>query len=171
MATFLSVQSEVKEAMKSFEELEKYTPKIQRSLLAGIGSRVKTIIKKDYMRHLKINTGNLYQDIKRMVVKRGNAVVITTTARGQNNAFYGHAQAQGSTIRSKTSGGLIFKIDDKWIRKHEVKLPERDWFEQPASSYIGSPAYHKQIEKLVDREIKKLEKKGIIESENRITGA
>lgn len=165
MATFISVESEIKEAMKTFEDLEKYSPRIQRSILAGVGNRAKSIVKKNYSKHLQKRSGNLYKDIKRMVVKRGNAVVITTMARGENKAFYGHALAQGSTIRAKTSKGLVFKIGDKWIRKHEVKLPQRDWFDQPISAYIGSTEYNEQIDKLVEREIKKLAKKGIIESE------
>lgn len=165
MTTFLSVQSEIKEAMKTFEDLEKYSPRIQRSILAGVGSKARSVVKKNYAKHLQKRSGNLYKDIKRMVVKRGNAVVITTMARGENHVFYGHALAQGSTIRSKTSKALVFKIGDKWIRKHEVKLPQRDWFSGPIRSYIGSAEYEKQIDKLVEREIKKLAKKGIIESE------
>jgi len=163
MAEFLSIEADLKEVMGAFDALEKQAPTIQRHLLAGIGSKAVSIVKKNYSMSLKKGTGNLYKNIKRMVVKRGNAVVIASKAFSENKKFYGYALAKGSVITAKTAKYLTFKIGDKWFKKHSIKLPERDWFQKPVENFIGSPAYDAQIETLLQKEIDKLFKRGILQ--------
>jgi hypothetical protein len=161
MSSFISIENDMTNVMSAFDSLEKESPKIQRHILAGIGSKAVSVVKKNYKSQLKKGSGNLYKGVKRMVVKRGNAVVIASKARGENGQFYGFALAQGSTITAKKNKNLVFQIDGRWIRKHSVKLPERNWFQKPVESYIGSSAYKEQIEKLLQKEVDKLLKKGI----------
>lgn len=162
MAEFISIETDLKEVMGAFDALEKQASTIQRHLLAGIGSKAVSIVKKNYAMSLKKGTGNLYKNIKRMVVRSGNAVVIASKALSENKKFYGYALSKGSTITAKNQEYLTFKIGDKWIKKHSIKLPERDWFQKPVENYIGSREYDEQIEKLVQKEVDKLFKKGIL---------
>lgn len=159
---FLSIQTDLDEAMKLFDGLEKESPKIRRRLLAGIGTTVKNKAKREYKTLLKQKSGNLYKSLKRRVIKSGKAVVIDAKARAENQVFYGYALAEGSTITAKNDKYLTFQIDGKWVKKESVKLPENDYISKPAERYLGSSEYRQQIDKLVQKEIDKLEKKGIV---------
>jgi hypothetical protein len=163
MAEFISIETDLKQVMSAFDALDKQAPKIQRNLLAGIGSKAVSIVKKSYSMSLKKGSGNLYKNIKRMVVRNNNAVVVASKALSENKSFYGFALAKGSTIKAKNQEYLTFKIGDKWFKKHSIKLPERDWFQKPIDEYIGSAAYDAQMEKLLQKEIDKLFKKGILQ--------
>jgi len=164
MADFISVQTDMSDAMKLFDGLEKGQKTIARHLLAGVGTSVKNRVKKEYRALFKKTSGNLYKSISRRVVRSGKAVVIDTKARAANQVFYGYALAEGSTIRAKSSNYLTFQVDGKWAKKMEVKLPSRDFVAAPANRYLSSPEYREQLDRLVQKEIDKLEKKGIVVS-------
>lgn len=156
-AEFISLEVDIQECLDLFEGLEKDKKKIERAILAGVGSTVRNQIKKSYKRDLNKRTGELYKSIKRGVVRSGNAVVIQPKARAANHVFYGYALAKGSKITAKNNKTLTFQIDGKWIRKHEVKLPERDWFVEPAKRYLSSTAYKQQLDKILQKQIQKVE--------------
>lgn len=159
---FLSIKTDLDEAMKLFDGLEKESPKIRRRLLAGIGTTVKNKAKREYKALLKQKSGNLYKSLKRRVIKSGKAVVVDAKARAKNQVFYGYALAEGSTITAKSQKYLTFQVDGKWVKKESVKLPENDYISKPAERYLGSAEYRQQIDRLVQKEIDKLEQKGIV---------
>jgi len=163
MAEFISVETEVKEALAVFSEIENASHKIQRSILAGLGSKAASIIKKNYANSLRKKSGNLYKDMKKKVTTRGDAVVVSSNALSENKVRYGYVLAAGTTIETKNGNYLTFKIDGKWIRKKSVTIPSRDWVAKPVETFIDSSEYKAQIDNLIEREIKKLRKKGIIE--------
>lgn len=161
MAAFITIETDMSEVMQAFDALEKRSPKIQRSILAGIGSKSLSVAKKSYSKYLKKVSGNLYKNMKRVVVRAGNAVVISSKALSGNKIFYGYALAKGSTIKAKKDY-LTFQIDGKWVKKQSVTLPSRDWFQAPIEEYIGSTEYDAQIDKLIEKEVQKLFKKGVL---------
>lgn len=160
-AEFISIKVDLDNAMQLFENLEKESPKIRKRLLSGIGTKVKGKVKKGYRATLDKGSGKLYKSIKRRVVRSGKAVIIDAKARAKNNVFYGYALAEGSTIKAKNEKTLTFQIDGKWIRKKEVKLPVKDYIISPSDRYLGSTEYRSDLDKLIQREVDKLEKKGI----------
>lgn len=161
MAEFLSIQADLSEAMEAFKDLEERMPKIQRSMLAGIGSKAASFAKKRYSMELKKRSGNLYKNLKRVVTKRGDAVVIYSKAISENKISYGFVLAKGAIIEAK-DGNLKFQINGKWITKKKVEIKPRDWLVKPVDQFIGSNDYHAQIDRLIQKEVDKLFKKGIL---------
>jgi hypothetical protein len=161
MAQFISLETDFSEAMEAFEELDRMSFKIQRSILAGVGSKASSMAKKSYSMSLKKKTGNLYKNIKRVVTRSGNAVIIYSNALSENKVRYGFVLSKGTTIKAKDDY-LTFQIDGKWIKKKSVRIPERDWIVKPIENYIGSIEYDSQIDRLIQKEVDKLFKKGVL---------
>ena len=161
-AGFITIEADIDEAMKVFEGLDKGQNTIRRHLLAGVGTSAKNRAKTYSKNLIHKRTGNLNKSFKRKVIKSGKAVIIEAKARAANQVFYGYALAKGATIKAKHGEFLKFQIDGKWYYKKEVKLPERDYITEPVKKYIDSSECKHQMEKLVQKEINKLEKKGII---------
>lgn len=161
-ASFVSLETDLDEAMKLFDGLEKGQNTIRRHLLAGIGTSAKNKAKTYSKNLINKRSGNLYKSFKRIITRNGKAAIIETKARAANQVFYGYALAKGATIKANHSDYLTFQINGKWVKKKEVKLPERDYLSEPVERYINSAECKLQMNKLVQREIDKLEKKGII---------
>ena len=162
MADFVSIQTDFSEAMQLFENLEKGQKTIRRHLLAGVGTSAKNKVKKLYKTYgLKNGTGALFKSIKRKVIRSGEAVIIDANARSQKQVLYGYALAKGSAIRAKSDNYMTFQIDGKWVQTHEVKLPERNFVAEPVNDYLKSNQLRQQLDRLAQKEIDKLEKKGI----------
>ena len=167
MADFISVEADLTEVMELFDGLEKGQNRIRRNILAGVGTSAKGKVKKLYKTYaLKTGTGALYKSIKRKVIRSGKGVIIEATARSNKQVLYGYALAKGSAIHSKSDEYMTFQIDGKWVSLHEVKLPERDFVSEPVNDYLKSAALRNQLDRLAQREIEKLEKKGIKINEN-----
>ena len=75
-----------------------------------------------------------------------------------SNILYGYALAKGSTIKTKDSEFLTFRIGDKWIRKQQVTLKPVDWIEATAKRYLQSSSYRQRLDELVQKEIDRAEK-------------
>lgn len=82
--------------------------------------------------------GNRWQNSIRVNVQGGTTLTqtarlrnsIATTANEQGfavgtNVKYAAIHQLGGTIRAKTSRGLIFKINGKFVRKKEIEIPSR----------------------------------------------
>lgn len=161
MADFVSVETDLTEVMELFDNLEKGQNRIRRNILAGVGTSAKNRVKKLYKTYnLQKGTGALYKSIRRKVIRSGKAVIVEAGARNKQ-ILYGYALAKGSAIRAKSDEYLTFQIDGKWVKVHQVKLPERDFVSEPVNDYLKSTALRNQLDKLAQREIDKLEKKGI----------
>lgn len=162
MADFVSVETDLNEVMNLFDSLEKGQKTIRRHILAGVGTSAKNRVKKLYKSYnLEKGTGALYKSITRKVIRSGNAVIIEANARNGNQVLYGYALAKGATIRAKASEYLTFQIDGKWVKVHEVNLPENKYVTEPVNSYMKSAELKQQLDKLAQREVDKLEKKGV----------
>lgn len=139
------------------ENLNGNRKSMRRRILSGIGTSVKQAVKKNYTSLLKKQSRTLYKSVTAKIFKSGAAVKISPRAQ-RSNILYGYALAKGSTINSKDSEFLTFKIGDKWIRKQQVTLKPVDWIEAPAKRYLQSPSYRQRLDELVQKEITRAEK-------------
>ena len=131
-----------------------------RHILSGLGTAAKGVVKKSYRSSgLKKKSGQLYKSIERKVFKNGKAVIIQAKAEAKDKVFYGYALARGSKIVAKKGKYLTFQIDGKWIKKHSVQLPSRDFVALPVKKYLTSSSYKEKLEQLVNKEVEKLENK------------
>jgi hypothetical protein len=132
-----------------------------RRILSGIGTAAKNQVKKAYKSYgLSKGTGALYKSITRKVIRSGKAVIVEAKAQSaKNQVFYGYALSKGAEITAKNGEYLTFQIDGKWVKVHSVKLPSRDFVTTPVKRYLGSPAFSQKLDQLVDREIKRVEKR------------
>ena len=156
----ISVQAELDEALSYLEGLGANRDKMLRRLLGGIGTAARAQVRKAYKSQgLSKGTGALYKSISRRVIRSGKAVIVEAKASSeQNKVFYGYALAKGARITARDGGWLTFQKDGKWVRVHEVKLPERDFVAAPVKKYLSSTAFKTKLDQLVQREVARIEK-------------
>ncbi len=158
MAAEISVKADLDDVMKTLSEIDGNKEKMRRRVLSGIASAVKSKVKRSYSALLHKRSGTLYKSIQSKVSRDGRLAIVSPSATA-NGVRYGYVLAKGTTIVPKKANTLTFQIDGKWIRKHSITLPERDWVEKPAKDYIDSPAYKAKLDSLVQKEIDKAEKR------------
>lgn len=158
MAAEISVKADLDDVMETLSEIDGNKEKMRRRVLSGIASAVKSKVKRSYSALLHKRSGTLYKSIQSKVSRDGRLAIVSPSATS-NGVRYGYVLAKGTTIVPKKANTLTFQIDGKWIRKHSITLPERDWVEKPAKDYIDSPAYKAKLDSLVQKEIDKAEKR------------
>lgn len=162
MAEFISVETDFEDTLNFLKGLDKEYPKIRRRMLTGIGSTAANKSKQAYRGLLQKRTGSLYRSIKRSVVKSGKAVVIYPRAKSSNGVAYGFPLAKGSTIEAKKEDYLTFQVNGRWVKKKQVKVQSHDFVEGPVMKFVDSKDYRDRMDKLLAKEIAKLEKKGYV---------
>ena len=155
--SLINVKADVDEAMAMLENLNGNRKSMRRRILSEIGTSVKQAVKKNYTSLLKKHSRTLYKSVTAKIFKSGAAVKISPQAQ-RSNILYGYALAKGSTIKTKDSEFLTFRIGDKWIRKQQVTLKPVDWIEAPAKRYLQSSSYRQRLDELVQKEIDRAEK-------------
>ena len=159
-----SVKTEFDSALRLLEMMGADRKKIMRRLLSGIGTSAKAKVRKAYKTYgLNKDTGELYRSISRRVVRSGKGVIVEAKARTQDdgNIFYGYALAKGAKITAKDGGYLTFQKDGKWVKVHEVKLPERDFGVRPVEEYLKTQAFRDRLDSLVQKEIDRIERESV----------
>ena len=158
----LSVKTEFDEALDMLQGLGADRKRMMRRLLSGIGTSARSKVRKAYKSFgLGKDTGELYKSISRKVVRSGKGVIVEAKARTRDdgNVFYGYALAKGARITAKDGGYLTFQKDGKWVKVHEVKLPERDFVAKPVEDYLKTTEFRERLDSLVQKEIGKIEEK------------
>ena len=158
MAAEISVKADLDDVMRTLSEIDGNKEKMRKRVLSGIASAVKGKVKSSYRRYLNKRSGTLYKSIQSKVCRDGRMAIVSPSATS-SGVRYGYVLAKGTTIIPKKANTLTFQIDGKWIRKHSVTIPERDWVEKPARDYIDSPSYKAKLDSLVQKEIDKAEKR------------
>ena len=158
MAAEISAKADLDDVMKTLSEIDGNKEKMRKRVLSGIASAVKSKVKSSYRRYLNKRSGTLYKSIQSKVCRDGRMAIVSPSATS-SGVRYGYVLAKGTTIVPKKANTLTFQIDGKWIRKHSVTIPERDWVEKPARDYIDSPSYKAKLDSLVQKEIDKAEKR------------
>lgn len=163
----ISVKSDFDEVRKTLDETGAQVKNINRKILTGVGTKAKNAARRAYEVTLKKRSGALYQGIQRIVTRKGDRVVIYSPASREGgksrSSRYGFILASGATIKAKGRGFLqtsipylTFKVDGRWVRTREVNLPAKDWLTPPIEAYLNSPRYDDDVNRILDREIKKI---------------
>lgn len=155
----ISIQADISESINFLEKLGADRKKTLRRILSGVGSDARNKAKKAYKSSgLNQRSGTLYRSISRKIVSRGQAVMIEAKAQNEKNIFYGYALTKGSKITAPEGKSLSFQINGKWIKAKSVQLKAHDFIEQPVKRYLDSNAFKVKVDKLVDKEIARIEK-------------
>lgn len=160
MAEFISLKAELDETTNMLDIMDSEKHQIRKNVLRAVGNSAARNIRKGYKGLLHKRSGALYKGIKKKMTRSGKAVVITSYARAAGSGYYyAGSHTKGSTIKAKSKDFLTFKIGDKWIRKKEVKLPVRDFIVEPVERYLGSPNVKKDMDRQLQKEIDRMERK------------
>ena len=166
--TMVSVETDLKEVLDTLEDLGGRRCTMMRHLLSGIGTAAKGEVKRSYKGYgLSKGTGALYKSIARKVFRNGKAVAIQAKARRDDGFLYGYALAKGSTITARNGKWLTFQKDGKWVKVHSVKLPQRNFVEEPVKNYLKSTSFQQKVDELMEKEIRKIEKANARKEGNR----
>lgn len=157
MAEQVSIKTDLDEAMDMLSELDGNKARMRRRILSGVGTAVKNQVRKSYKSFFRKQSGALYKSLNSKVVRDGSAVIVSPNAE-KKNVRYGYVLSKGSTIVAKEHDFLTFKIGEKWVRKHSITIPARDWVTEPAKRYMASSKLKDKIEQLTQKEIDKAEK-------------
>ena len=157
MAELVNIKSDLDEAMDFLKKLDGNKNSMRRRILSGVGTAVKGKVKKSYKSFFNKQTGTLYKSLNSRVIKNGKAVIVSPSAN-KDKVRYGYVLAKGTTIEPKKGDLLTFKIGEKWIRKHSVRIPERDWVGEPSKRYMASAELKERLDTLTQREVDRAEK-------------
>ena len=179
---FISIETYVDQALAVFDGLQVNVNQIKKRLMTTTGRGAKNYAKRNF-NVLKSRTGTLKKSIDYRLGKDGDYVVITnnatsgkaterrellssgskrrnTTGLGvARNARYGFMLAHGYVSTAKTSRGLTFNINGKWVTKMQVIVQPKDWIEPPVDRYVDSSENHNKMDKELQRQIDYWEKR------------
>lgn len=159
-ADFVNISSDMEEIKNAFAEVREYTKYLERDVLSEVGRGVVRAVKKAYPFKRK---GDLYRGIKSTLTKDKKSVYVSSYAKNEKtNTKYGWVLARGATIKPKKQKVLTFQVDGKWVRSHGTLIKAHDWIAAPGRAYIGSQAFEDDIEKVINRKIEQLKKKGVL---------
>ena len=167
---FISIETYVDQAMAVFDGLEVNSTQIQKRLMRTVGSGASGYLKRNFNKVLHSRTGTLKRSITYRMGRNGDYVVITNTATADKSAArlgyrmgegsgsgrkarYGFMLAHGYVVKAKTSKGLTFNINGKWVRKHSVIVQPKDWVEPPVERYTDSSELQTRLDKELQRQV------------------
>ena len=141
---------------RQLDEFGRRAPAIALRICRTIGMSFRAFMKKNYLRGQIIGkrTGTLYKQITIFKDRRsGNAVIVRPWAKLAN--IYHHPG--GADILPTKGKFLKFDVDGKTVFAKHVHLRERPWVPRAFSDFQWDPEIQKAADKVIDREIKKLE--------------
>ena len=151
----IDVQDEFSDRL---EEFGKAAPRMALRICRTIGQSFRAFTKKNYMRGQIIGkrSGELYKSVKIVTDRKTrDAVVVKPWAR-LANIYHNPA---GATIVPKTGKMLRFVIGGEVKFAPQVHLEPRPWMPAAYDAFDWSGEIQKAADKVIDREIKKLEQK------------
>lgn len=155
----ISIEAELNEVMSFFDGLNKDRRAVRKNLLRTVAQKGKTKSKKAYSSVLHKKTGDLYRSI-RYYLKSGGKAAVVTAHKKDDPVRYGFMLAHGYQSSAKNGKYLTFQIGDKWIRKEQVKRVEpRDFVEGPVMNYVHGPEVESDLEKKLQKEIERIDKR------------
>ena len=157
---FARVETDIKNASRYLESLGIEAPYIERNMLRGVGNAVKSELKKVASTYFRHPTGATKKSIvSKLKANRHMVVVSTDQTNPANGVRYPWVLTAGATMKTEGNKVMRFQIDGKWIAKHEVVIKKRNFIYGPAVDWMKTPAYERTLDKLLDKEIKRWEKK------------
>lgn len=162
----IQVKAQIDECLKLFDGMNANKKMIRKYLMRSIGTGAKRAAKQGYGAVLSKRSGKLYKSIKSNLRFDGSKLYITNdadsgknTAKDGRAARYGFMLASGYTIEGKTDRGLTFNVNGKWITKHKVTVPPKDWIDPPVNRYMEGPRSDEDLEKALAKQVAYWEKR------------
>lgn len=162
----ISIAADVKEGVELLQELNIKRKTISKAILRTVGTGGKQAIRKGYRETLRKRTGKLYKSIRSYVYKNGTKVVFTNdadsgklTSKDGRVARYGFMLASGYTIQRKDDKPLHFQANGKWVSAMSVRVRPRNWVEPSLMRFVNSHACEARIDKALQQQIDRFEKK------------
>lgn len=123
--------------------------KLDRYILSRLGAGVKTVARKSAKQLVTQRTGAMYRGVYSYYNKAKRQQFVTNNATNPaSGARYPWILAAGHR-RDTRSGKML-------------SFGERDWIEGPGNRYLYSNKADDDIEKVVNRELDKLKKRGVL---------
>ena len=163
MANYIDIKADFDEVNEYLGDIGKQGRTISRYVLSNIARITAKHIKKSYNLYLRKRSCNLYKNIKHHLSKRGMYDVVSSNAKSSNMVGYGYVNASGADIKAKNGKYLTFQIDGKWVKKASVKIPSKNFIEEPGERYLRSTQMKDDMDFYLQKKLDALEKKGKIE--------
>ena len=155
---YITVQADIQEAADLLDGFDKERPKILKNLLRTSGQKTRSKVKKSYNSYLHRQTGDLYRTIRYYMYRNGRAAVVTAH-RKDDKVRYGFMLAHGYDIKPKGDKPLTYQINGAWKRSWGHHVNARDFIEEPGNRYLNSSEYDSDLEKKMEKEVARIEKK------------
>lgn len=138
---------------KGFEEVSDILKpdKLDKYILSRLGAGVKTQARRAIKSLVRQRTGAMYKGVYTYFNRAKKQQVVTNNAtkgEGPKAARYPWILAAGHRLDPRSGKTLTFG--------------ERDWVEGPGNRYLWSNKADDDIEKVLNRELEKLKKKGVL---------
>ena len=146
----VNLSLEAQEIENKLAALGGRTKFIKRNIANKLATETLGSVKRGYSRTLKKRSRSLYSTIRKKVLKDGSKALVYPSKK------YGFILARGATIRPVKNKVLIFKIGDRWIRKHEIILRPRNWFDPSASAYLDSRKPESDMMAILQKELERV---------------
>lgn len=143
---------------RELEAFGKRAPAIALRICRTIGMSFRAFTKKNFLRGQVIGkrTGELYKSIKIATDRKSRDAVIVRPWAKLANIYH---KAGGADIYPKKGTFLKFEVDGRTIFTRHVHLKERAWVPRAYAQFQWGSEIKKSADKVIEREIKKLEAK------------
>lgn len=167
MPKFIDVRADFSEVDSYLKTLESGGRTIKRYVLKNIARITKNKVKKSYNTYLHKQSGDLYKSIKSSVSKKKDYGIVSANAGDEKTTVrYGYVLANGADIKAKKKPYLTFQIDGKWKKMKEVRVPAKNFMEEPAEKYLKSTEMKMDVDYYLDKKIQDMERKGTLKKQN-----
>ena len=163
---FITIKANVDQCLNFFNGLDVNKKAIKKKILSSVGTGAKQAVKRNYGSILHRKSGTLYKSIFSKVKWDGTGVYVSNransgkpTGKDGRNARYGFMLASGYTVEAKTSKGLTFNVNGKWVRTHSVTVAPKDWVEPAVVRYARSAECENRMETTFQKQIDYWEKR------------
>ena len=155
---YITVNADIKEAMNVLEGFDKERPNIKKHLLGMSGQKTRSKVKKAYNSYLHKRSGNLYKSIHYYLYRNKKAAVVTVHNK-EDKVRYGYMLTHSYDVAPKNGKVLTFQINGAWKRSHGWHNEGKNYVEEPAERYLNSQEYRSDLDKKMDKEVARIEKK------------
>lgn len=146
----ISVQPKLEAIREGFKDVADVLKpeKLDKYILSRLGAGVKTMSRRAVKQLVKQRSGAMYKGVYSYYNKGKRQQIVTNNAQSARGVRYPWILAAGKRMEPRTG--------------HMVNIGVRDWVERPGNQYIASNKADDDVEKVLNREIEKLRKRGVI---------
>lgn len=146
------IQAQLEAIHRGLQDVEEHAKYLDGDILKKLGAGIKAKSKREVKTLVAQRSGAMYKGVIFYYNPQKKQVVVTNNTRSETSgARYPWVLAHGKRLDPR-SGKVL-------------KLKEIDWIERPGNQYMHSNKAEDDIQKVIDRFMVKLEKKGVLKYE------